>query len=100
VELEVRSTRSISAVIAPTQNVGRSISAVIAPTQNVGWRWESPERLPSAISSWRRAHGESGVEPTHHFTWGNRCLKLKALLFLGGFVGIVWTTFNGAFTFF
>lgn len=58
----------------------RSISAVLAPPQNVGGRWESPERLPSDISSWRRAH--HCAAPTHHFTLGNRCLKLKALLFL------------------
>lgn len=47
----------------------RSISAVVAPPQDVGGRWEPPERLPSDISSWSRAHGESGVALGRPLHW-------------------------------
>lgn len=64
----------------------RSISAVLAPPQDVGGRWEPPERLPSDISSWSRVHGESGVVdspiPTHLCALGRHCVKLKFFFFL------------------
>lgn len=47
----------------------RSISAVVAPPQDVGGRWEPPERLPCDISSWSRAHGESGVALGRPLHW-------------------------------